>query len=158
MTRKKVNNDQSKSHVSKVNNEAMKQAMRYYRKLNYIVDDVSGNKKRGKKGYDLEISKDGEKKSVEVKGTTKNGIPDAYESEFDGIDKEPKEPKELKFKAHELCLVKMNSSFKSEEIVILSREQIDEYQNFHKVVKRVRFSSRLRTNVNKGKIGGHIKL
>ena len=154
MTRKKVNNNQSKSHVSKVNNEAMKQAMRYYRKLNYIVDDVSGNKKRGKKGYDLEISKDGKMKTVEVKGTTRNGIPDAYESEFKGLDKEPKE---FKFKANELCLVKMNSSFKSEEIVILSREQIDEYQNFHKEVRRVRFSRELITDVNNGKIGKHIK-
>ena len=115
----------------------MEQAEQYYKKLNYQVTDVSRKKNKGNKGYDLEISKDGEKKTVEVKGTTKGGIPDAYESEFDDIDKEPR------FKIDELCLVKMNSSFKSKEIVILSKEQIDKYS--HKVARRVRFSSRLKT-------------
>ena len=35
MTRKKVNNNQSKSHVSIVNNEAMEEAEQYYKKLTY---------------------------------------------------------------------------------------------------------------------------
>jgi hypothetical protein len=90
---------------------------------------------------------EGDLKTVEVKGTTGTGIPDAYESEFEGLNGDPK------FIADILCLVRLNKQYVIKDVVILTKEEINDINFTHVTTRRIRFSSTLKTKVKNGKLG-----
>lgn len=142
-----ANENEGRSHTSSVMSASMLYSTKYFQREGYIVDDVSTSKKGTNLGYDLIVKKNGDLQTVEVKGTTGTGIPDAYESEFEGLDGDPK------FIADLLCLVRLNKRYMLKDVVILTKEEINDINFTHVTTRRIRFSSTLKTRVKNGKLG-----
>lgn len=141
------NENENRSHTSSVMSASMHYSTKYFLREGYHVKDVSTSKRGTNLGYDLIVQKNGESKTVEVKGTTGTGIPDAYESEFEGLDEDPK------FIADILCLVRLNKQYVLKDVVILTKDEINDTNFTHVTTRRVKFSSTLKTKVKNGKLG-----
>lgn len=127
----------------------MKISMKLLENEGYECTDVS---KIGKdhKGYDFSAKKDNEKIKIEVKATEdESKIPDCYVNEFD---------KDRKIIADFLYIVRLDKDLKPKEIEVLSKEDVDMYSDTHKKTERIRISSRLITDLKKGKVGSRKKI
>lgn len=101
----------------------------------------------GKTGYDLEASKNGKVLTIEVK-TTKNlkgGIPDMHNTEFYEVDGR------YHFVADRLFIVRLNGDSVL-RVDVLTKDDIDQYMDSHKVVTRIR-TTKLDTAIKNEKIG-----
>ena len=111
----------------------------------YKCIDVQKNPKE--KGYDIIARKRGKKYRIEVKTTQKEkGISDCYVSEFNTRNK---------FIPDFLYIVRLKKNFRLNRIEVLTKKEINFYE--HKRIERIRFSSKLKTDLNKGKVGKIVK-
>lgn len=140
-----IDEQTTKSDTSKVMKISWEVALAYFSKNGFKPKDVRSDGI----GYDMTIIKNGTNKTVEVKGTRGDGIPDAFGSEF-SLDDEPK------FIPDFLCLVRLNGALTSKDIVLLDNKTINQYK--HKAVRVVKFNSTLKTGVKNNRIGEIIRL
>jgi len=104
---------------------------------------IDVQKDNNKKGYDIIAQKDNKKSTIEVKTTQKDkGISDCYITEFN---------KKNKFIPDFLYVVRLEENFKLNRVEILTKDEVNEYE--HKRIERIRVSSKLKTDLSKGKVG-----
>jgi hypothetical protein len=122
------------------------------RGITYVLDyekrtgreplDVS--QKRNFVGFDIiSVDRHGkDHRTIEVKSTTGEGIPDAFETEF---------TRGLRFVATHLYVV----TFKKDEqtvdsLHIVPKEEIDKLSDSHRMVQHIKFASALKTRLRNG--------
>ena len=101
--------------------------------------DVS--KKRNFVGFDI-ISVDrhgNDHRTIEVKSTTSEGIPDAFETEF---------TRGLRFVATHLYVVGFGKDVIG--LHVIPKEEIDKFSDRHRMVQHIKFASALKTKLRKG--------
>jgi hypothetical protein len=154
--------EKTKENGKKIKDKAVCIAEQYYRKKGYEFFEQQGKKKAiggcddGKtmgRGYDLLIKKGDECCTVEVKGATPpDGIPDAYETEFDLSD----EDKPM-FKADHLFLVKFKEDGEAEYAhdipkMVINREKYTRGDKRHKIKTTVVFSRNIKNDLKDGNL------
>ena len=113
----------------------------YLTERGYKCTDVQKNNLE--KGHDIIAEKDGKRITIEVKTTQKDkGISDCYITEFD---------KKNKFIPDFLYVVRLDDDFMLNKVEVLTKEEINTYN--HSRVERIRVSSKLKTDLNKRKVG-----
>lgn len=92
-------------------------------------------------GYDiLSVDSDGEDhRTIEVKGGSSGGIPDAFETEF---------TRKLKFVATHLYFVLFGDEEKKGKIHIIPKKEIDKYSDQHREVSHIKFASGLQNSID----------
>lgn len=124
---------------------AIEAVMAYLGERRYKCRDVSDQHI----GYDVSARKGRKKLKIEVKGCeNEGGVPDCYPSEFDS---------KLKIKADYFYLVRMIRDMPY-AIDVVSRKEFNQYADKHKIVKRVRVASALKTALKNQKVGERVKL
>jgi len=122
--------------------------MKYYENQGYSCQDVSTDRKYI--GYDIVANKEDKSLKIEVKcSKTPGGIPDSYPSEVD---------KNLGLVADYLCIVRLNGKEKPRAIDILSKVEVDKYYDKHRKVERIRWASRLKTDLKNQKAGKRVPI
>lgn len=108
---------------------------------NSKIERVDSSRSSQHKGYDILVTREnGEKIKIEVKSSNKSmGIPDAHSTEFKN--------KKLKLVSDYLYVVRFMG--KNPEIYELSKRLVDSYSSKHRVIKRIRFASALKTELKK---------
>lgn len=97
-------------------------------------------------GCDMIARQVGKKTKIEVKTTESEGIPDAFQTEFQELDSEPV------FMADYLVVVRKKGK-KILSCNLVSKADIDRYRAQHRVVKRVKFSREFQREVYDRKLG-----
>ena len=98
-------------------------------------------------GCDFEAVRDSVRCKIEVKTTGKEGVPDAFETEFTELDKHPK------FRPDYLLVVRLGEGWKLKGAHLVSKNDVDRYKKRHKIVKHVKFSSEFKKDLWEKKIG-----
>ena len=105
--------------------------------------NVSTNREH--KGYDILLNNE----KIEVKCSSKHkGIPDCFGSEFDENNN---------LVANFLYIVRIKD-MKPYEIQILSKEEFNRYSKLHNKKTIIKISNKLKTDLEKNKIGNSIKI
>jgi len=110
------------------------------------VDVSKGRKFPGIDIISIDISKD-DHRTIEVKATKGEGIPDAFETEF---------TPGLKFVATHLYVVRFEEDGKFDSLHIVPKDVIDEYSTSdrygtaHRIVRHIKFASGLQTKIKNG--------
>jgi len=118
-------------------------ALDYEKRMGREPLDVS--QKRNFVGFDIiSVDRHGkDHRTIEVKSTTSEGIPDAFETEF---------TRELRFVATHLYVVMFRKDEKTvESLHIIPKEEIDKYSANHRMVQHIKFASALKTRLKNGK-------
>jgi len=125
-------------------NDVMKFLMKNYPPPHWKVENVSTNKRGDKKnnsGFDIKLIRGKKVKKIEVKGSTKeNGIPDAFQTEFD---------KNLKLIADYIYVVryKNNNNRTKHKIYVIKKSDVDRYT--HQMVYHIKISNKLKKDLDK---------
>jgi len=104
--------------------------------------DVS--QKRNFVGFDvISVDRHGnDHRTIEVKSTTSEGIPDAFETEF---------TRGLRFVATHLYVVAFGKDAKDVvSLHVIPKEEIDKFSGRHRMVQHIKFASALKTKLRKG--------
>lgn len=124
-----------------------------------IIENVERNKRNERKdlyGFDL-LAQDenGHEIKIEVKGSTKGGIPDAFQTEFEIQEFKPGRDKNIKptFRPDYLAVVSLKEDRTLDKVVMIKKEEIDAFKDKHTVVAGVKFARDLIKKVYKGEIG-----
>ena len=126
------------------NRVGMEAAENFLRKWGF--SDVKRVDRKGE-GCDFEAVRDNVLCKIEVKTTGKEGVPDAFETEFTELNKYPK------FCPHYLLVVRLGEGGKLKGTHLVSKNDVDHYKEEHKIVKHVKFSSEFKKDVWEKKIG-----
>lgn len=124
----------------------VKTVLEYLTKEGYSCKNVTSN--REEKGYDILAVKGGTSLKIEVKcSSNKKGIPDCFGTEFDD---------ELKIIPDYFYIVRIDEDHKPLKIDILSKREMNEYAHLHKEKRIIKISSKLQTDLYRGRIGKSI--
>jgi Holliday junction resolvase-like predicted endonuclease len=129
------------TYLNRMGEKGVQLVIDYLTEKGFKCIDVQ--KDNNKKGYDIIAQKDNKKSTIEVKTTQKDkGISDCYITEFN---------KKNKFIPDFLYVVRLEENFKLNRVEILTKDEVNEYE--HKRIERIRVSSKLKTDLSKGKVG-----
>lgn len=129
------------THLNRMGEKGVQLVIDYLTEQGHKCTDVQKN--NAERGYDIVAEKSGKRITIEVKTTQKEkGISDCYITEFS---------KENKFIPDFLYVVRLEDDFKLNKVEVLTRDEINTYN--HSRVERIRVSSKLKTDLSKGKVG-----
>lgn len=131
----------SYKHLNSMGEMGVKIVIDYLGSKGYTCTDVQKNSSES--GCDIIAKNKKRIYRVEVKTTQSDkGISDCHSTEFNNQNK---------FIADLLYVVRLDNNFNLNSIDILTKKQINTYK--HSRVERIRFSSKLKTDLFKGNIG-----
>jgi len=116
--------------------------LEYEKRMSREPLDVS--QKRNFVGFDIiSVDRHGkDHRTIEVKSTTGEGIPDAFETEF---------TRGLRFVATHLYVVRFRKDEQTvDSLHIVSKEEIDKLSLSHRMVQHIKFASALKTRLRNG--------
>jgi len=121
--------------------------MDHLKKDGYECHDVTKLRKEHT-GYDVFAKRGNERLKIEVKCSERlSGIPNCFYTEFD---------ENLKFNADYMYIVRVDEDHNLIKIQILSKEEFNRYSELHRKKITIIVSSKLKTDLKKGKIGKEI--
>lgn len=107
-------------------------------------EPVDVSRKRNFVGFDIiSVDRQGsDHRTIEVKSTASEGIPDAFETEF---------TRGRRFVATHLYVVTFAKDEKTvESLHVIPKEEIDKYSDSHMMVQHIKFASALKTRLKNG--------